>query len=205
MVYGDNEQSEVMANAGQPPASAPAGWKFCDAAPPASRWRELVSATDGFLATLQSSPQQENVALVTYNESAVQESPLSSDYTRIPRSLDVYTQHLCAGLTNIHDGIAAGINALNDPRTSRPWAVKVLIVLTDGRRTAGPDPVVAAQAASQQGIMIYAVTFSQEADQALMQKVAAAARGVHYHVSTSDELQQLFKAVAKRLPTLLTR
>jgi Ca-activated chloride channel family protein len=205
MAYGDLESSETMAAAGLAPASAPAGWKFCDAAPAGSRWRELTTAIDGFLSTLTSSPQQENVALVTYNGSAVREAALSGSYSAVPRALDAYTQQFCMGYTNIHDGISEGVNALNDPRTSRPWAVKVMIVLTDGRRTAGSDPVPAAQAAFDSGITVYAVTFSKEADQAVMQKVAAAGGGVHYHVATGNELQQLFRAVARRLPTLLTR
>lgn len=205
MAYGDLEASETMAAAGQAPASAPAGWKFCDPAPSGSRWLDLAKGVDGFLSTINASPQQENVALVTYNGTALRESSLSGSYSAIPKALDAYTQKFCMGYTNIHDGIAEGVNALMDSRTSRPWAVKVLIVLTDGRRTAGADPVPAAKAAADQGITVYAVTFSKEADQAVMRQVAAAGGGVHYHVATGNELQQLFRAIARRLPTLLTR
>jgi Ca-activated chloride channel family protein len=205
MVYGDLESSETMAAAGLAPAGAPVGWKFCDPAPPASRWLDLVKATQAFLDTVNASPQQEFVSLTTYNEFAQREVELSPDYTRIPRALDAYSARYCMGLTNIHDGIAEGVKTLTDQRTSRPWAVKVLIVLTDGRRTAGSDPVPAAASAFNQGISVYAVTFSKEADQAVMRRVASAGGGTHYHVSTGDELLQLFRSVARRLPTLLTQ
>jgi Ca-activated chloride channel family protein len=205
MAYGDLESSETMAAAGLAPASAPAGWRFCDAAPPKSRWIDLVKATQVFLDTINASPQQECVSLVTYNEFSQREVELSTDYSKIPRALDSYTTKYCMGLTNIHDGIADGVKSLTNPLTSRPWAVKVMIVLTDGRRTAGADPVPAAADAFKQGIAVYAVTFSKEADQAVMRQVASAGGGAHYHVSTGDELLQLFRSVARRLPTLLTQ
>jgi hypothetical protein len=205
MAYGDLEASETMAAAGQRPASAPVGWKFCDPAPSGSRWMDLTTAVQAFLDTVNGSPQQECVALVTYSDVATREQPLSTDYAAIPTALDAYTRRFCMGYTNIHDGIAQGINALNDPASSRPWAVKVIIVLTDGRRTAGGDPVVAATDAFNQGIAVYAVTFAKEADQSLMRAVASAGGGAHYHAATGDELLQLFRSVARRLPTLLTK
>lgn len=205
MAYGDLESSETMAAAGQAPASAPAGWKFCDPAPPGSRWIDLTKAVRAFLDSMASSPQQENVSLVTYSDVAKREESLTGDYTTIPPALDKYTAQFCMGYTNIHDGIAEGVRSLTDPSRSRPWAVKVLIVLTDGRRTAGADPVVAASEAFNQGIAVYAVTFAKEADQALMLQVASAGGGMHYHAATGDELLQLFRGVAGRLPTLLTK
>lgn len=205
MAYGDLEASETMAGAGQPPASAPPGWKFCDPAPSGSRWLDLTTAVQAFLDTVAASPQQERVAVVTYADAAKRESPLSADYAAIPRTLDNYTVQLCMGYTNIQDGIAQGLNTLNDPATSRPWAVKLIIVLTDGRRTAGGDPVAAAADAFRQGVAVHAVTFSREADQALMRQVASSGGGAHYHASTGDELLQLFRSVARRLPTLLTK
>jgi Flp pilus assembly protein TadG len=205
MAYGDLESSETMANAGQAPASAPAGWKFCDPAPSGSRWIDLTRAVQAFLDSMNGSPQQECVALVTYSTDAVRDKPLSADYAAIPQALNRYTQQFCPGYTNIHDGIALGVIALNDPQYSRPWAAKVIIVLTDGRRTAGGDPVAAAASAFNQGIAVYAVTFAQEADQPLMRQVASAGGGQHYHAATGEELLTLFRAVARRLPTLLTK
>jgi hypothetical protein len=205
MAYSDLEASETMAAAGQAPASAPPGWRFCDSAPPDSRWRDLVAAVQGFADALNDSPQQEFLSLVTYSDAARRERPLSGDYSGIQPALDAYTQQLCAGYTNIHAGISEGINSLFDPTSSRPWAVKVVIVMTDGRRTLGGDPVAAAQVAFDQGVSIYAVTFAREADQPLMRRVASTGAGVHYHAATANELQALFRVIARRLPTLLTQ
>jgi Ca-activated chloride channel homolog len=204
MAYGDLESSETMAAAGLAPASAPPGWRFCDAAPAGARWRDLLTAVQAFLDTINSSPQQEFVSMVSYSDNSLREAQLSSNYAAIPRAMDVYTQKYCMGLTNIHAGISEGVNSLMDSRYSRPWAIKVLIVLTDGRRTAGSDPVLAATSAFNQGIVVYAVTFSKEADQSLMRQVAAKGGGAHYHAATAEELLELFRTVARRLPTLLT-
>ncbi|HMO84309.1 MAG TPA: VWA domain-containing protein [Lacipirellulaceae bacterium] len=204
MAYGDLENSEAMAAAGLPPSSAPAGWRFCDPAPSKSRWRDLTGAVAMFLKTLSSTPQQEFVGVVTYGDSASTDKPLTNDHASVNRSLDVYSERFCMGYTNIHDGISEGIRALNDVRHARPWAVRLMIVLTDGRRTAGPDPTPAARAAFNQGIAVYAITFAKEADQALMRSVAAAGGGVHYHTATGGELEDLFRTVAHRLPTLIT-
>jgi Ca-activated chloride channel family protein len=205
MAYGDLENSEAMAAAGQAPSSAPAGWRFCDAAPPGSRWRDLTKAVDTFISTMRATPQRESVALVTYSDGSKREAQLTTDYATLPRTLDPYTNAYCMGYTNIQAGIAEGISALMDPRFSRPWAVKVVIVLTDGRRTAGSDPVPTATSAFGQGISVYAITFAQEADQTLMKRVAAAAGGTHSHAATGEELIELFKKIAGELPTLLTQ
>jgi len=205
MAYADFESSETMAGAGQPPSQAPAGWQFCDPAPPGSRWLALVDATTVFLNSLKKSPQNEFLSLVTYSDAAKRDLELSGTYGKVLPALDGYTKTFCSGFTNIHDGIAQGVNSLNDAATTRPWAVKVVIVLTDGRRTKGADPVLAAGDAFSQGITVYTVTFSKEADITAMKAVALKGGGEHFHASTGAELKKVFSTIAGKLPLLLTR
>jgi Ca-activated chloride channel homolog len=204
MAYGDLEDSEKMAAAGLPPAGAPTGWQFCDPAPPASRWRSLVDSAGVFVAALNKSPQREFVSMVTYSDAAKQDLPLSGNYGKMPAALDVYTQKYCSGFTNIHDGIVEGVNSLNSG-SSRPWAVKVVIVLTDGRRTKGADPVLAAQSAFSQGVAVYTVTYSNEADIPAMKAVAAKGGGQHFHAANGADLKKVFSTIAGKLPILLTQ
>lgn len=204
MAYGDFENSAAMGAAGLPPASAPAGWNFCDAAPPASRWRSLVDSVDVFVNALNNSPQREFVALSTYSDASKLELPLSGNYGKLPAALDAYTKKYCSGLTNIHDGIVEGVNSLNSAG-ARPWAVKVVIVMTDGRRTKGSDPVKAAQAAFTNGVVVFTVTYSNEADIAAMKAVALKGGGQHFHASTGAELKKVFSTIASKLPLLLTQ
>ncbi len=186
------------------PASAPPGWQFCDAAPPDSRWRNVVAGVDVFLNELASTVSNEYVSLSTYNEAAITDEPLTTNYSLIRTSLSNYTNSLCAGGTNIGEGISEGANALIHSPNSRDSAVKVIVLLTDGIHNTGSDPVDTAYAVADNGVMIYTITFSDEADQPRMQAVAYEGSGLHFHASSPSDLMFVFQEIAKRLPTLVT-
>jgi len=205
MAYGDTEDAAARASLGLGPVIAPPGWWFCDEAPSDSRWRDLVPAVNVLLSVLDGSPQKEFMSLVTYNSSATIDVDLTGDYTLISAGMDVYTQSLCAGATNIRSGIEEGINSLANPSFSRPWAAKVIIVLTDGKHNVGSGPEGAAQDAFDQGITVYTVTFSADADQYRMQQVAKKGGGKHFHAADKQALKQAFSNIAASLPTLLVQ
>ena len=204
MAYGDTEESYNMAVAGLPPSSAPPGWWFCDAAPPGSRWRDLLAGVAVFNNVLNNSYPVEHVTLVTYSNSATRDQNLTADYSTILTAMDSYTTSLCAGSTNIGGGIYEAINALSSATYMRPWAAKVIVVLTDGRHNTGSSPEGAATTAFDAGITVYTITFSAEADQARMQTVAENGGGKHFHAASGAALQQAFVDIARSLPTLLT-
>ncbi|RMF38561.1 MAG: VWA domain-containing protein [Planctomycetota bacterium] len=200
MAYASNETAQY------PPApkSAPPGWDFCDPAPPASRWLDLVQAVQVFDQALQDSPAVEFASLVTYADTAVIEQPLTTNYSLLENSLNKYTNSFCAGGTNIGGGILVGMNALAKNVPGRSGAIKVLLVMTDGKHNSGLDPVAAAKIAGKQNVMIFTVTFSNETDEARMKLVAKEGQGEHFHAKNGNELQDVFKKIAARLPVLLT-
>ncbi|MEZ6090939.1 MAG: VWA domain-containing protein [Pirellulaceae bacterium] len=155
------------------PASAPAGWDFGDPALPICRWRDLVAAVDVFRVELQNSPANELLGLATYNDTVAFDQPLTSDYSLISDGLDVYTQSFSVGATNIGGGIMQGIDVFTGSPAMRDGAIKVIVVLTDGIHNTGTDPVWAAGQAKNQGVMIFTVTFSNEAEQWRMKDVAS--------------------------------
>ena len=65
----------------------------------------------------------------------------------------------------------------------RPFAVKTMVVMTDGLHNSGGDPVAAAKKAAKKNITINTVTFSTEADFARMKAVAEATGGKHFHAA----------------------
>ncbi len=201
MAYAANEVAAYP----PAPASAPLGWDFCHPAPPNSRWRNMVDGVAMFLNEVASSPASELVSLSTYASSPLTNQDLTSDYNLIHTALDVYTNSLCAGGTNIGDGIYEGAGALALSPLARPGAVKVIVLLTDGIHNIGSDPVSAAQTASENGVVIYTITFSDEANQSQMQAVAANGGGMHFHATTPADLIIVFQTIAKQLPTLLTQ
>lgn len=183
------------------PLAAPVGWKFGDPAPPKSRWLDAVTAVNTFMTKLQTSPSNELISLVTYNSAASTDVPLTSNYKMISPAMDVYTNVFNSGGTNIGGGIEEGFNALRGGRT---WAVKILIVMTDGIQNYGTDPVTSAKAAANTGIQIYTITFSSEADQALMDQVAKIGSGQHFHAADAAALTNAFQVIADSLPSLIT-
>jgi len=201
MAFGTDEISGPAA----PPKRAPPGWDFGQPVPPGSRWLDAVNAANEFLGILELTPQQENVGLVTYNTTTAIETNMSTNYTAIGPALDRYSQSYPIGGTAIGEGIYTANWLVRGSPQVRPWAVPVLIVLTDGIWNFGNDPVDAASEGKDDGqIMTYTITFSDEADRALMARVAAAGGGKHFHATTGSELNEAFREIAKNLPILTT-
>ncbi len=100
------------------------------------------------------------------------------------------------GNTNIAAGMQDAVNVLTSNQ-SRLTAKKTMILLTDGLKTQGLDPLTLAQAAASANITIHTITFSSQADQPLMRQVASIGGGNHYHAPTPDSLAAVFGTIAK--------
>lgn len=186
------------------PAAAPSGWTFGAPVPPASRWLDAVGSAELFLRYLDDTVHEEQVGMVTYSDLAFADCQMNGDYSSIRAALDRYSQQFVGGATNISDAILAGAKVLSQKNSARPWATRVMIVLTDGIWTAGVDPAITAQLAAGQQINIYTITYANEADQVKMQQVASIGGGKHFHATNGTELTEAFRSIAERLPTLLT-
>lgn len=201
MAYASNEIASYPPN----PINAPPGWMFGDVVPPGARWLDAIASVQTFINLLNQSPQQERVSLTVYNHMVATPQALTNNYSLIPYSLMAISANFTAGGTNIGDGILAGITALSDPVYRRPWATPVVIVLTDGVHNYGTSPYSAAYTAKDNKVTVYSITFSDEAEQWLMEDVAEIAGGQHYHAIDAAQLQAAFKEIASQLPSLITR
>jgi len=117
-----------------------------------------VAAVNAFLTELSTSPQDEKVAICTYNNVGTTDVALTNDYTLISTAMAGYTASFCSGGTNIGGGIDEGFNAVIAPGLERSWAAKVLVVMTDGIHNTGSDPEDAAEDAADEGVMVFTVT-----------------------------------------------
>ncbi len=188
------------------PAAAPIGWYFGAPVPPNARWLDTIAAVNVFLQELQTSPQSERVSLTTFSHTTNIDTPLTSSYGNILTSLQGYSYAFQSGGTAIGDGIFQGMSSLaGSGGGSRDWASKVVVVMTDGIQNYGASPIDAAINAAGQGVLVFTVTFSNEADIGLMQSVANQGGGLHYHAVNAFQLRAAFQDIARRLPTLLTR
>ncbi|MDZ4851020.1 MAG: VWA domain-containing protein [Pirellulaceae bacterium] len=200
MAFGSDE---TVSNS-SPPSRAPAGWTWGDPVPPGSRWLEAVVAVNDFLDILNDSNAKEFVGLATYNQTAFIDLALTADYSNITQKLTNHSNAFQTGATNIGDGIGFGVDNLLQSSKRRKWAVRVLIVLTDGIHNTGPDPVAKTYYARDNNVIVYTITFSSEADQSRMQQVALVGSGTHYHATDMASLRLVFQQIARNLPVLLT-
>ncbi len=181
--------------------------------PTLSRWGALNSALGAFLDELDATPQDEHVALCSYSSNTKEcgftyhisdvNSDLVSDYSAIRSTMADLSSRPVKGSTSISAGIEAGLTVMTGPKI-RPFAVKTMIVMTDGIHNLGPEPIIPAKKAAKLGIVIHTITFSSDADIARMEAVAAATGGQHFHAPTFEDLKKIFQQIASTLPVLLT-
>lgn len=187
------------------PKSSPPGWGFGQLVPDNSRWRDLETAVNTFAEELSNSPIDTRLAIVSYAGAATLDLSLTVDVLNAPKILDKYTKNFYAGATNIGAGLQSGGGALKKGAPgSREGAIKVIVLMTDGIRTAGPNPVPIAQTLSKVGTLIFTITFSGEADKLTMKAVAEKGNGRSFHADSVASLQDAFIEIVKQLPTLLT-
>ena len=179
-------------------------WQRGGPVPENSRWEELVIAVDGFCNELNQTSKAEKVALVSYANLATHDLDLSTNYASIGEHNRALSDAFEGGRTNVGDGIEKGLTAVTAPMFARPWATNALVLMSDGNHNEGTDPITAAQAAVEEGVAIYTVSFSDEADQVLMQQIADMTGGTHYHAVNAAQLNEAFRNIARRLPSILT-
>ena len=83
-----------------------------------------------------------------------------------------------------------------------------IVLLTDGRRTTGPDPLEAARMAADHGIRVFTVGFGSAAggpavmdgysiymmfDEAMLKAIAQLTEAEYFHASTADELKKVYQ------------
>ncbi|XZE34461.1 vWA domain-containing protein [Pirellulaceae bacterium SH501] len=182
--------------------------------PTLSRWSALRNAMNVFVTVLEEAPIKSRVALASYSSNftfgvwssivASIDEPLTTTYSSIPARLDTMAQQPLIGNTNIAAGLREGINALTDPSKSRITSSKTIILLTDGIKTQGDDPVELANYARQMNIRIHTIAFSAQADIPLMTSVAHAGGGQCYVAPDAESLTETFRTIAATLPNMLT-
>jgi Ca-activated chloride channel family protein len=190
------------------------GGSSCD--PPnmqKSRWGSLYTAVNAFLEELDQTLQEEQCALVSYSSSGSGcgfkfttsdiNCALGFNYQPIRNEMNAMSSKPVQGNTAIGAGIDNGVKVLTSNKV-RPFAVRTMVVMTDGLHNSGGDPVAAAKKAAAKNITINTVTFSSQADMTRMRKVAEETGGKHFHADNAGELEAIFREIASTLPVMLT-
>jgi hypothetical protein len=181
------------------------GWVSGDPAPPDCRWLLLAEAVQAFLDACENTPPAEQLALVSFSDTATLDSGLDMDYALVNSAIDQYSQSFPGGYTAIGYGINQGLQALLDSSTARPYAFRTIVVMTDGIHNTGTDPEITAQLAHDTyGVTVHTITFSNEANQNKMQAVASLGGGQHWHAPDAESLIDAYVEIANNTPTILT-
>lgn len=97
------------------------------------------------------------------------------------------------------------------PPGSNPHAA--IILLTDGRRTIGPDPIEAARMAAERGVRVFTVGFGSSQggpvafegysiymmyDEETLKAIAEVTNAEYFHAASSDELKKIYDSLTSR-------
>jgi Mg-chelatase subunit ChlD len=185
----------------------------CTPPQPASRWMSLNAAVLGFLDELDRTPQQEQCALASYSsngngcgikfKASDLNVGLSFDFQAIRDEMARLSSRPVQGSTSISSGIDEGIDALTSS-AARRYAVRTMVVMTDGLHNSGKEPIKCVKNANKANITINTVTFGSDADIRRMQEVAEATGGRHFHAPDATALEEIFREIASTLPVMLT-
>jgi Mg-chelatase subunit ChlD len=164
------------------------------------RFQSLQNALDVFLSELDQTSQDERISLTVYSTEERKVQDLTSDLQLIR---DAFAEETPAGFTAIGRGLESGLDSIANDAEARPFALKSVIVMTDGRQNRGVSPDIVAREAEAAGVVIHTITFSAGANKELMEEVAEIGGGIHLHAENDEELLEAFQTIARQLQVLL--
>ena len=186
--------------------------RFCSPPFADSRWVALDGAIGFFVDHLTTTGAAEHIAVVTFgsnytsrcgetNLAATVDLDLTGTLSLVNAAMGTRSNSVWNGATDIAAGIDLGHTVLTGP-SSRTYATKVMILLTDGVYTAA-NPMPEAISAGADDIFIHTITFGNGANQTDMQDVAQAGNGNHFHAPDAEALDDVFAQIAGSI-TILT-
>jgi Ca-activated chloride channel family protein len=100
------------------------------------------------------------------------------------------------------------------PVAPASFSSAAIILLTDGQRTTGPDPLEAAKMASDRGVRVYTVgigtkdgetigfegwTMRVRLDEETLKSIASITRADYYYAGNSEDLKKVYEGLSSRL------
>ncbi len=185
----------------------------CDTPWADSRWIAVDDALDIFVAKMNGTLSEEQVAIVTFasnhtacgttSQAATLDQPLTTNLANITSTMTTLSSSVWTGNTETSVGMALARNELNGAN-ARVTAQKIMVVLTDGAYTNGVHPSGEAALAAADGIRVHTITFGSCPASVIMemQDTAAAGGGYHYHAPDAATLNDVFTEIAGSIAIL---
>ena len=193
---------------------------FNDHAPNESKWDYLHRGIQDFVDVLDKTPAEEKISLVVFDDTAEAKHSLTSNYSEI---LDEVAAIIPNRGTSIEDGMDIGLAKVLEPGVTRPFAEKIIVVMTDGENSNANrrnEPIAAAQQAKSDHpeITIHTLTFGYGTGitetndpetglpvyEGVMVDVARVGGGEHFHAKEAEELRAKLVVIANIQPTVYT-
>jgi Ca-activated chloride channel family protein len=133
---------------------------------------------------------------------------------------DIDVESVVFGRAGGSGGKGVAIDRPARPERERPAPVKpgsyasgVIVLLSDGRRTTGPDPIEVAKMAADRGVRVFTVGFGTvegatigfegwsayvRLDEETLKAVAELTRGEYYHAGTAADLKKVYQELNTR-------
>lgn len=181
-----------------------------------SRWAAAEDAVTAFIQELNDTPQSELLGLATYSSpgkfgllnlptAARTDATLTKNYNVVDGAMRAIGKGPIGGSTAISKGIDEALDIFEKSGNARPYALKTIVLLTDGVHNYGRPPRLSAADAADANIVIHTITFSAGADEGQMQEVAEITGGKHFHAPGKAELEAIFREIAWTQPVILTK
>ena len=159
-------------------------------------------------------PPRVRVGVVTFSDTPdTVHAPTTG--RELPRS--VIDQQQADGATATGDALQVAIDTLRQDRRAGRRAPAAIVLLSDGKTTAGRDPVEVAEEARRQKVPIFTVTLgtrdatvpnpgfgpplAAEPDPETLERIAETSDGRAFAADDSQELSEIYKALGSQLST----
>jgi Ca-activated chloride channel family protein len=164
------------------------------------RFAALDNGLNVFLSELNKTTQQERVSLTVYSTNPRKRVDLTPNLIAIS---DAFDDESPGGRTGIGRALRVGLDSVKKDPLARPFALKSIVLMTDGNHNEGISPDIVALECKDAGVIVHTITFSQGADKNLMKKVAEETGGTHLHADSDQQLIDAFQSIAQQLQVLL--
>jgi Ca-activated chloride channel family protein len=178
--------------------------------PPTRNKEDLTSAIDRFQLQLHTAIGSGLIvslaALFPDEDISIEQVLFGSSAGRERRPL--------AGRSTRDDGKEKPKKAAGPPVQPGSYPSGAIILLTDGRRTTGPDPLDAAKMAAEHGVRVYTVGFGtangamvgiegmsiyMRFDEATLKSIAEITHGEYFYAGTAEDLKKIYQDLNAKL------
>ncbi|QIN78336.1 VWA domain-containing protein [Rubrobacter marinus] len=134
----------------------------------------------------------DQAAVVDFDSRAKLLQPLTTDRAAAKAAIDRIDS---SGGTNIAAGLETSLNELD--RNAKPGHLKAVILLTDGE---GYYYDALTRRAKDSGVAVYTIGLGYSTDEYLLRSIAEGTGGDFYHVTSAEDLPQVFRGIAEGEP-----